>query len=82
MLPEKKLDKKTEKSAPGKKKAKGWVTILNYANACSSLRLPLMVVGTTAKPRILKNTGMNVQLFKDWFFRHFCFSSQMLSQEE
>ncbi len=39
----------------GAKKGKGYVTVLTYANASESFRLPLLVIGKSAKPRALKN---------------------------
>lgn len=55
MLPSKTLAVKTEISAPGAKKSKERVTIMTCANASGSFRLPLMLIGKSARPRALKD---------------------------
>ncbi|XP_048515470.1 jerky protein homolog-like [Athalia rosae] len=70
-----------ENEAPGFKKDKTRVTIAACCNADGSCKLPLVVIGKSAKPRKLKNQSKNTsyqkncwmtaQLFKDWFKSEF-----------
>ena len=77
-----KLDEKTK----GHKKSKGRVTLLCCSNATGEHKLPLMLIGKSAKPRALKNISINclsvlyrspqkawmsADLFKNWFFHYF-----------
>ncbi len=86
MLPDTTLALPTERSALGTKKAKERVTIMTCSNASGSFRLPLMLIGKSAKPRALKNIDrqslpvyytnqksawMTAKLFKDSFLKEF-----------
>lgn len=86
MLPDKTLASKSEKEAPGAKMSKERVTVMTCANASGSFRLPLMIIGKSAKPRALqhmdfnslpvfyknqKSAWMDAQLFETWFFQQF-----------
>lgn len=85
-LPKKSLASKLEKSAPGFKMCKQRLTIMACANAAGNLKLPLMMIGQSAKPRALKNLNfsslpvhyknqkkgwMTRQLFQEWFHKQF-----------
>lgn len=85
-LPTKSLASKEELSAPGFKINKERLTILACSNATATHKLPLMVIGKSAKPRALKNINMNSlpvfyrnqnkawmnsNLFKEWFETQF-----------
>ncbi len=86
MLPCKKLAVRNEPNVPGAKKNKERLTILTYTNTAGTHRLPLMVIGKSAKPRALnkipqnqlpvfyknqKCTWMRSDLFKLWFDEQF-----------
>ncbi|XP_062711210.1 jerky protein homolog-like [Aedes albopictus] len=71
-------------SAPGRKVAKERVTFMPCSNMDGSLKLPLMLIGKSQKPRALKhvrqlpvyykaskNAWMTQFLFKNWFFDEF-----------
>ncbi|XP_058828455.1 jerky protein homolog-like [Topomyia yanbarensis] len=73
-----------ETSAPGRKVNKERVTFMPCSNADGSFKLPLMLIGKSKKPRVLKNVHelpvyyvssknawMTRALFKDWFFQQF-----------
>lgn len=81
-LPSKSLAAKEEKNAPGFKISKERLTVLACSNAAGNHKLPLMVIGKSAKPRAFKNLNVNSlpvsyrnskkawmtsQLFKEWF---------------
>lgn len=85
-LPEKSLASKEEKAAPGFKMCKQRLTIMGCANAAGNFKLPLMVIGTAAKPHALKGYNMsalpvfyrkqkkgwmNGALFREWFHDQF-----------
>lgn len=84
MLPSKTLASIKEASAPGYKKSKERVTVSLCSNATGTHKLPVMLIGKSAKPRAFKNikslpvhyrssksAWMNQQLFKDWFHSEF-----------
>lgn len=84
MLPQKTLSATTESGAPGMKGNKDRITILACSNASGSLKLPLMIIGKSAKPRALKNvkilpvyyksqlsSWMTSNLFESWFYEEF-----------
>lgn len=86
LLPEKTLAGGHEKTAKNFKKPKDRVTILATANASGDCRLPLLLIGKSAKPRCLKNVDrsalpllyrsqkkawMNSSIFMAWFFEQF-----------
>ncbi|XP_055712049.1 jerky protein homolog-like [Phlebotomus papatasi] len=54
-LPNKTLVEKDRKSAPGFKVSKERVTVLACANASGSHKLPLYVIGKSARPRCFRN---------------------------
>ncbi|GFS52135.1 jerky protein homolog-like [Trichonephila clavipes] len=86
-LPKKSLASQDEKSAPGYKMSKDRVTLMACSNAFGNHKLPLMVIGKSAKPRAFKNVNMkslpvyyrsqkkkawmNAMLFKEWFHDQF-----------
>lgn len=55
MVPTKTLASHSEKDALGFKKLKDRVTVLVCANASGSLKLKLMVIGKSVKPRTFKH---------------------------
>ncbi|GFX90080.1 jerky protein homolog-like [Trichonephila clavipes] len=57
-LPKKSLASQDEKSAPGYKMSKDRVTLMACSNAFGNHKLPLMVIGKSAKPRDFKNVNM------------------------
>lgn len=86
MLPAKSLASKQESGAPGYKRSKERVTILACSNASGTHKLPLLLIGKSAKPRAFKHVRpnalpvwyknqksawMDAGLFKDWFYNHF-----------
>lgn len=86
MLPSKTLASKEEKAAPGHKMSKERVTIMACANATGEHKLPLFLIGKSAKPRALKDISANAlpvcyrnqksawmdgALFKEWFYEQF-----------
>lgn len=85
-LPSKSLAAKEELTAPGFKMSKERVTVLACCNAAGTHKLPLMVIGKSAKPRAFKNINvnalpvyyrnskkawMNAHLFQEWFENQF-----------
>lgn len=95
-LPNKSLASKEESSAPGFKMNKQRLTILACSNAAGSNKLPLMVIGKSAKPRALKNLNMNSLpvyyrnqnkawmtsfLFSEWFAKQFVPSVKKFNEE-
>ncbi|XP_028649015.2 jerky protein homolog-like [Erpetoichthys calabaricus] len=85
-LPTKSLASQEERSAPGFKMDKQRLTVLACSNASATNKLPLMVIGKSAKPRCFKNMNMNSlpvfyrnqkkawldrALFKKWFDKQF-----------
>lgn len=85
-LPKKSYVSKNEKSAPGYKMSKERLSILACSNVTGNHKLPLMVIGKSAKPRVLKNMDMNnlkvhyrsqkkawmnSELFTEWFEEKF-----------
>lgn len=85
-LPTKSLASQEEKSAPGFKMDKQRLTVLACSNASGTNKLPLMVIGKSAKPRCFKNMNMDSlpvyyknqkkawmdrDLFKNWFEKQF-----------
>lgn len=72
-----------EKTAPGKKVPKERVTIMPCVNATGNHKLPLMMIGKSAKPRCFKgisvplyyrsskNAWQTTTLFKEWFKNEF-----------
>lgn len=86
MLPEKTLASSSEASAPGLKKIKERLTVAVCSNATGTHKMPLFVIGKSAKPRAFKNVNpsslpvyyqsqrsawMDSKLFTDWFFSQF-----------
>lgn len=86
MLPSKTSAAKADREAPGAKKSKERVTVLTCANVSGSFKLPLLVIGKSAKPRALKNydfrslpvvyknqksAWMDATTFQNWFFEEF-----------
>jgi hypothetical protein len=86
MLPSKTLAAKSETIAPGYKKCKEWVTILNCNNASGSLKLKPLLIGKSKKPRAFKNVQvsclptiyknqrsawMDSNIFSEWFYEEF-----------
>jgi len=87
MLPTKTLARSEEKFAAGYKKSKERITIALCANAAGTHKLPLFVVGKSAKPRAFKHLNMNAlpvhyraqrsawmdtKIFTEWFMDYFC----------
>lgn len=85
-LPTRSLASEEEKSAPGFKMDKQRLTVLACSNASGTNKLPLMVIGKSAKPRAFKNINikslpvyyknskkawMDCDLFKGWFEHQF-----------
>ncbi|GFV62728.1 tigger transposable element-derived protein 2 [Trichonephila clavipes] len=85
-LLKKSLASQDEKSAQGYKMSKDRVTLMACSNAFGNHKLPLMVIGKSAKPRAFKNVNMkslpvyyrsqkkawmNAMLFKEWFHDQF-----------
>ncbi|XP_062542273.1 jerky protein homolog-like [Armigeres subalbatus] len=75
---------KDAKSAPGFKMNKDRITFMPCSNMDGSLKLPLMLIGKSHRPRALKNlkelpvyyrasksAWMEKVLFKEWFFGEF-----------
>ncbi|XP_062542013.1 jerky protein homolog-like [Armigeres subalbatus] len=75
---------KNASSAPGRKVSKERVTFMPCSNMDGTLKLPLMLIGKSQKPRALKhvkqlpvyysaskNAWMTQFLFKKWFFDEF-----------
>lgn len=73
-----------ELSAPGRKGNKERITFMPCCNADGSFKLPLMLIGKSKHPRVLKNIGelpvyyassknawMTRALFRNWFFQEF-----------
>lgn len=86
MMPGKTLASKIDDAAKGYKKNKDRITLLVCSNATGRHKLPLLLIGKSAKPRAFKNVNMeslpviyrsqksawmNSKLFKDWFFENF-----------
>lgn len=86
MLPTKTLASRKEAAAPGYKKGKDRVTVSLCSNASGTHKLPVMLIGKSAKPRAFKNINikslpvhyrasktawMNEKLFKEWFHCEF-----------
>ncbi|KAG8201261.1 hypothetical protein JTE90_016748 [Oedothorax gibbosus] len=85
MLPSKTLASIKEASAPGYKKSKERVTVSLCSNATGTHKLPVMLIGKSAKPRAFKNINIKSlpvhyrssksawmnQQFKDWFHSEF-----------
>lgn len=86
MLPERTLASRKEGSVSGYKKAKERITVAACSNAAGTHKLPLFVIGKSAKPRAFKNINvsslpvyykpqksawMDSALFEEWFFRQF-----------
>lgn len=82
MLPDKTLARHNEKTAAGRKIQKERVTLNVCANAAGTIKLPLHVIGKSAKPRCFKNidvqrlpvyyssqknSWMTCAQFKTWF---------------
>ncbi|XP_015122873.1 jerky protein homolog-like [Diachasma alloeum] len=82
MLPKKTLGARQDHGASGHKMNKDRLTIMPCTNYDGSLKLPLLVIGKSAKPRALKNVSydtldvtyrheakawMNCSIFEDWF---------------
>ncbi|GFT63331.1 jerky protein homolog-like [Trichonephila clavipes] len=57
-LPKKSLASQDEKSAPDYKMSKDRVTLMASSNAFGNHKLPLMVIGKSAKPKAFKNVNM------------------------
>ncbi|GFW69232.1 jerky protein homolog-like [Trichonephila clavipes] len=57
-LPKKSFASQDEKSAPGYKKSKDRVTLMACSISFGNHKLPLMVIGKSAKPRAFKNVNM------------------------
>lgn len=85
-LPNKSLASREESCAPGFKMNKERVTVMACSNAAGNNKLPLMVIGKSAKPRAFKHVNinslpvyyrsqkkawMNGMLFKEWFTNQF-----------
>ncbi|XP_051161312.1 jerky protein homolog-like isoform X2 [Leptopilina boulardi] len=79
-LPDKTLVLSNEEEVAGRKPMKERLTIMVCANATGSHRIPLLVIGKSAKPRCFKKNQqlplnytnqkkawMNAQIFKHWF---------------
>ncbi|GFT00658.1 jerky protein homolog-like [Trichonephila clavipes] len=96
-LPKKSLASQDEKSAPGYKISKDRVTLMACSNAFGNHKLPLMVIGKSAKPRAFKNVNikslpvyyrsqkkawMNAMLFKEWFHDHFVPAVKKFNKEK
>ena len=75
---------KDARSAPGRKINKERVTFMPCSNMDGTLKLPLMMIGKSHRPRALKNlkdlpvyyrasknAWMTKALFKEWFFNEF-----------
>lgn len=95
-LPTKSLASKAEGHAPGFKMCKDRVTLLACSNAAGNHKLPLMVIGKSARPRAFKNCNMKSlpvyyrnqkkawmdgKLFKEWFHGQFVPSVRRFSEE-
>lgn len=86
MLPSKTLASRQERSAPGHKRSKERLTIMACSNLSGKHKLPLMVIGKSARPRALKDISpkalpvyyksqksawMDANLFTSWFKEEF-----------
>ncbi|XP_054256871.1 jerky protein homolog-like [Macrosteles quadrilineatus] len=86
LLPRKTFAAATEMSAPGFKVSKDRITVALCSNASGTHKLPLFVIGKSAKPRAFKNLDvsklpvyyraqksawMDSYLFKEWFISEF-----------
>ncbi|XP_046663035.1 jerky protein homolog-like [Homalodisca vitripennis] len=86
LLPRKTLATAKEKSAPGFKVSKERITVALCSNASGTHKLPLFVIGKSAKPRAFKtldmsklpvyyrsqkSAWMDSHLFKEWFICEF-----------
>lgn len=86
LLPKKTFATAKETSAPGFKASKERITVALCSNASGSHKLPLFVIGKSAKPRAFKNLNMSSlpvyyraqksawmdsYLFKEWFESEF-----------
>lgn len=96
MLPTKTLASKKEASAPGFKRSKDRVTLMACSNASGDCKLKLLMIGKSAKPRAFKNVSipslpvlyksqknswMDAEIFKDWFFTDFVPHVEMFLKE-
>lgn len=95
-LPTKSLASKAEDHARGFKMSKDRVTLLACSNAAGNHKLPLMLIGNSAKPRCFKNVNisslpvyyksqkkawMDGKLFKEWFHHQFVPAVKRFSEE-
>lgn len=95
-LPKKSLASKEESAAPGFKMNKQRLTVLACSNAAGTLKIPLMVIGKSKRPRALKNMNMDSlpvfyrnqnkawmtgSLFKEWFDTQFVPTVKKFNEE-
>lgn len=81
----------------GHKVKKERVTLLPCSNASGDLKLPLLVIGNSAKPKAFKNVNVsalpahytlqksawtNGNIFKDWFFIKFVPTTKKFLREK
>jgi transposase-like protein len=86
LLPAKTLASLFEQRAEGRKKAKERVTVSACSNVTGSIKLPLLVIGKSNRPRCFskinmnslpvvykgqKNAWVNTSIFSSWFNDHF-----------
>ena len=84
IMPKKTLVFEDEKNAPGRKIQKDRITIMPCANATGNHKLPLQIIGRSAKPRCFKNkypsgvfyyssanAWQTKALFSDYFYEKF-----------
>ena len=83
-LPSRTSATEEEKFASGMKSLKDRITTMACANASGTIKIPLLIIGKTKKPRCFKNVKtlpvkynaqesalMNREIFTDWFIKVF-----------
>ena len=95
-FPSKGLVSQNEVCARGYKLSKECLTVLACNNVTGTNKMPLMVIGKSAKPRVFKNVNMNLlpvyyknqnkawmnaQLFKEWFYKQFVPTIKIYSEK-
>ena len=95
-MPEKRYISRKEKTMPGFKAAKDWLTLMLGGNASGDFKLKPLLVYRADNPRALKNINksqlpviwksnkkawVTLVVFKDWFFHHFIPEVKLYCQE-
>ena len=82
LLPHKTLAHGMERRAEGRKKSKDGVTVGACANVIGNIKLPLLFIGKTTRPRCFSQVDMrnlpvvyksqkNAWIFSEWFRNYF-----------